>query len=63
MDSNELDSITATTGIDIGEFHSAVISPEDPHISIKKKKTRSFRGTKLQRKRKRNEEHLKSLLQ
>ena len=45
VDTNELDSITAATGVNTGEFVSAVSTPEEPNISIQK--TRPTRRTKL----------------
>ena len=63
VDTNELDSITAATGIDTGEFVSAISTPEEPRITLQKpRQTRQTRQTKLQRKRKRNEEDPKPLL-
>ena len=60
MNSNELDSITAVTGVDTGDFLSGVATPEEPRRSIQT--TRPTRGTQLQRKRKRNDEQPYPLL-
>ena len=59
VDTNKLDSITAATGVDTGEFVFAVSTPEEPGIPIQK--PRQIRGTKLQRKTKQNKEHPKPL--